>query len=336
MTIKYSGDNITFSDNSVQNTAATGFGFKNRIINGAMGIWQRGTSFNVAWGGSAYTCDRWMLYAAGGACTATQSTDVPSTAFKYSTLCSGLGVDIIQRIESANCFDLVGQNITVSFWMKQTVGAGANSMTVALQSISAADNWSSTISNFATTTITPTSSWAQYTVTFTNLPAGVANGLSLSFYPTSSASSSTFYITGVQLEKGSTATSFDYRPYGTELSLCQRYYYKLFPAAVSSSFGINGYAFSTTSAPLSGPFPVPMRTAPTALDQSGTAGDYAVSTPAGVVACSSVPTISTATNAVAFQVNFTVASGLTTGQSLFARTSASTGSNAYLGWSAEL
>jgi hypothetical protein len=33
----------------------------------------------------------------------------------------------------------------------------------------------------------------------------------------------TFYITGIQLEKGSTATSFDYRPYGTELALCQRY-----------------------------------------------------------------------------------------------------------------
>jgi hypothetical protein len=34
----------------------------------------------------------------------------------------------------------------------------------------------------------------------------------------------TWYVTGVQLEKGSTATSFDYRPYGTELALCQRYY----------------------------------------------------------------------------------------------------------------
>ena len=42
-------------------------------------------------------------------------------------------------------------------------------------------------------------------------------------------SGATFYITGVQLEKGSTATSFDYRPYGAELSLCQRYCYKLMP-----------------------------------------------------------------------------------------------------------
>jgi hypothetical protein len=30
-------------------------------------------------------------------------------------------------------------------------------------------------------------------------------------------------VGSVQLEKGSTATSFDYRPYGTELALCQRY-----------------------------------------------------------------------------------------------------------------
>jgi hypothetical protein len=44
-------------------------------------------------------------------------------------------------------------------------------------------------------------------------------------------SGATFYITGVQLEKGSVATSFDYRPYGTELSLCQRYYQKFTPTS---------------------------------------------------------------------------------------------------------
>jgi hypothetical protein len=65
----------------------------------------------------------------------------------------------------------------------------------------------------------------------------------------------TFYITGVQLEKGSTATSFDYRPYGTELALCQRYYEKSYntdvaPAAVTTvgmRFSSGNVGASTTS-----------------------------------------------------------------------------------------
>jgi hypothetical protein len=56
----------------------------------------------------------------------------------------------------------------------------------------------------------------------------------ITFQPTGATSvvgtnGATFYITGVQLEKGSTATSFDYRPYGTELALCRRYYFKNMP-----------------------------------------------------------------------------------------------------------
>ena len=39
-------------------------------------------------------------------------------------------------------------------------------------------------------------------------------------------SGATFYITGVQLEAGSSATEFEHRQYGTELSLCERYYLK--------------------------------------------------------------------------------------------------------------
>jgi hypothetical protein len=55
----------------------------------------------------------------------------------------------------------------------------------------------------------------------------------------------TFYITGVQLEKGSTATSFDYRPYGTELALCQRYYEKSYqPTATAGTSGAGGYSSS--------------------------------------------------------------------------------------------
>jgi hypothetical protein len=66
----------------------------------------------------------------------------------------------------------------------------------------------------------------------------------------------TFYITGVQLEKGSTATSFDYRSYGTELALCQRYYYKY-----NNTWGYVVNAAFTTLAGY--PFKVTMRAQPT-------------------------------------------------------------------------
>ena len=71
----------------------------------------------------------------------------------------------------------------------------------------------------------------------------------------------TFYITGVQLEKGSTATSFDYRPYGTELALCQRYYWKLAGGANYSAVA-SGFAGNTTDAYVFSPSKVSMRATP--------------------------------------------------------------------------
>jgi len=100
----------------------------------------------------------------------------------------------------------------------------------------------------------------------------------------------TFYITGVQLEVGSTATSFDYRPYGTELALCQRYYYQV--AAGSSAytqFGA-GRAFSTTGGNGIVQFPMPMRTAPT-FSYLGSVGNYDFSPTA--IASGAVPSSNT-------------------------------------------
>ena len=56
-------------------------------------------------------------------------------------------------------------------------------------------------------------------------------------------SGATFYITGVQLEKGSTATSFDYRPYGTELNLAQRYFEKITVYVVANSVSYTPFVF---------------------------------------------------------------------------------------------
>jgi hypothetical protein len=81
----------------------------------------------------------------------------------------------------------------------------------------------------------------------------------------------TFYITGVQLEKGSTATSFDYRPYGTELALCQRYYFKTYaqdviPGTASSSGAPGRFTDATQNyASIQIFFPVTMRAIPTCV-----------------------------------------------------------------------
>jgi hypothetical protein len=73
---------------------------------------------------------------------------------------------------------------------------------------------------------------------------------------------STFYITGVQLEKGSTATSFDYRPYGTELALCQRYYWKNISVDAFSTLAV-GIVDGTSGILVCAKYPVTMRSAPT-------------------------------------------------------------------------
>lgn len=84
----------------------------------------------------------------------------------------------------------------------------------------------------------------------------------------------TWQITGVQIEKGSVATEFEYRPYGQELALCQRYYWKMTTNGQNySNFGL-GYASSSTNAYIQVKNPVTMRTIPGSIEvsASGTIG----------------------------------------------------------------
>ena len=223
------------------------FGFKNRIINGAMGIWQRGTtSTSIGY----QTADRWSFYADSSR-TVAQSSDVPS-GFIYSASLSGTGsTGFTQKIESVNTNGLVGNNITISFYLKQTTGAGANAIALNLYHPTAVDNYSATTQIGSTQNFTTTTGWAQYSATFSSLPSGAANGLQVTIV-TNSGSAVVFLLTGVQLEVGSTATSFDYRPYGTELALCQRYFQQKY-----------GFVVTTTSLYQAIHFPVSMRVPPT-------------------------------------------------------------------------
>jgi hypothetical protein len=136
----------------------------------------------------------------------------------------------------------------------------------------------------------------------------------------------------VQLEVGSVATNFEYRHYEKELSLCQRYYYRIYADATGLPYG-TGFNVSTTQTDGAIIFPVPMRIAPTALDQTGTAGHYRIISGAGTANCSSVPTFVSASRFLS-RVRFTVASGLTTGQGAFVASAGVV--DAYLGFSAEM
>jgi hypothetical protein len=137
----------------------------------------------------------------------------------------------------------------------------------------------------------------------------------------------------VQIEQGSVATPFERRPFGTELALCQRYYYKTQATTTGHQFSLG--QGNATNSYVSGIiyFPVEMRAPPTALEQTGTASDYTVRIePSTTSVCSSVPTFVNSNNSISF-FRFTVASGLTS-NNCYSMRAANT--NAFLAWSAEL
>jgi len=220
-------------------SAPNTFGFKNRIINGAMSIWQRGTSFTFGSGTNTYTADRWwgVCNTASGE-TVSQVTDVPTSQAQYSLKMQRpngntgtAALNIIQIIETANCYDLAGQNVTLSFWAKTGANYSGGALSVYVQSGTVADQGNSSYFSWtgrafpvaSTTSLTTT--WTKYTFTGTVASGVLELGVQFAFTPTGTAGADdSVYITGVQLEPGPLSTPFDYRPYGTELDLCQRYF----------------------------------------------------------------------------------------------------------------
>ena len=330
MSIKYSGDNITFADNSVQNTAATGFGFKNRIINGSMAVDQRNNgasqSITVA-GGNTYTVDRWFAITSGATITGQRVAGSGSNQYNYqfTGAASVTGIQFVQRIEQKNCYDLAGQTATLSCNFANSL---LTTVSWAVYYAGTADSWGGSNTTIASGTFTVSSTLTNFS-TQISIPAAATTGLQVVF-SVGAQTSGTWTIGSVQLEKGSTATSFDYRPYGTELALCQRYYYRVV-TDINSPFGV-GFITSATLAYINVPFPTTMRITPTAVEQNGTAANYRVRWSAGATVCSSVVSFVNGSPSNAFVI-FTVASGLTAGQGAFGESNLA---GAYLGWSVEL
>ena len=349
MSISVSGSQITFNDASVQNTAATGFGFKNRIINGAMMIDQRNAGASVTLGsGAVYTVDRFSVYSSQASKLSAQqnagSVTPPVGFSKYLGLTSLSAYSITstdqfalqQVVEGLNVSDLAwgtanAQTVTLSFYVRSSLTGtfggvlanGAQNRNYPFTyTISNANTWEQktvTIAGDTTGTWTTDNTagiFIKWGLGVGSTLSGTAGSWSGTTYVSATGATSvvgtngaTFYITGVQLEKGSTATSFDYRPYGTELVLCQRYCYT--PIASDNYDAIaNGYSASTTSSWCMMPFPVNMRSAPTM--SSLTASNFGVQTGTGTAV--TVTGISmTRSNPSNAWITANVASGLTNG-----------------------
>lgn len=320
--------------------------WRNKIINGAMQVWQRATTYALTTAIAYGSADRWAIYQSVSANGVANQIASGLTGFQYAlklgrnnAATQTTAISATQILETNNSIDLQGQSVTFSFYAKAgtNFSATSNLLNILVLSGTGTDQSSAAFGAWTgqATVVSAnqaiTTTWTRYTFTGTVASNATQIGVTINYTPTGTAGADdNFYITGVQLEKGSTATSFENRPYGTELALCQRYYYRMKSTTTNSVFGA-GMQFNATTSVVIINYPVTMRIAPTALEQSGTASDYAVYVSGSQVTSSSVPTTSTC-DTFSGQVNFN-ATGLTAGQGTIAK---SLTANAYLGWSAEL
>jgi hypothetical protein len=309
---------LTTVNAGMLDTQAQYNGFKNRILNGNMVLDQRnaGAAVTVTAG---YSLDRWLAYeGTDGAITIQQVSDAPagfSNSLKVTTTTADASIGatqfcyLEQRIEGYNFSDFnfgtaSAQSTTISFQVKSSLTGTFGGVIM--------NNANNRCYPF-TYTVNAANTWETETITIagdtTGTWVGATNGIGLrvifglgmgstysgtagawvssEYYSTTGAVAvistlnATWQVTGVQLEKGSTATSFDYRPYSTELQLAQRYYCKSFSTNTVPADGAAGAIqttcgpYSTAAAYVSGifPYPVVMRSNPSVVFySSGNAG----------------------------------------------------------------
>ena len=329
--------------------------FRNRIINGACVIDQRnaGAALTVNSGTDFFPVDRFLAVgtAASGVFTVQRSSTAP-TGFINSILATVTTTDaslaatdqyyVSQIIEGLNVADLAwgtasAATVTLSFWVYSSLtgtfggavrNSAANRSYPFTYTISSANTWeqkSVTIAGDTTGTWLTTNGKGldiTWTLGLGSTFSGTAGVWAGANYKGASGvtnvmatNGATFYITGVQLEAGTTASPFEYRQYGTELALCQRYYEKSFAQGTAPTEGIDnnfqtggvGYAGNGLYIPNVG-FKVTKRTTATVTiyrpNVVATAGNFAVYSATLGGWNSSTTTVNSA-NDTTFSVNLT-------------------------------
>jgi len=275
---------------------------KNRIINGAMTIDQRNSGASVTPSNAQYLTDRFSaLLTQSSKFSAQQnagSVTPPAgftnylgiTSLSAYSIGSGDAFGVLQKIEGYNVADLGwgtanAKTVTLSFWIRSSL-TGTFGGSILNSDVSRSYPFTYTVSSANT--------WTQISITIVGDTSGTwltTNGIGLNinfslgtgatyngtagswagaYYLSATGATSvvgtngaTFYITGVQLEVGSSATGFEYRQYGQELALCQRYaYIPNSSGNVYTTFAV-GYVYNSTLGLATITFPVTMRVTPT-------------------------------------------------------------------------
>jgi hypothetical protein len=356
---------------SIAQSGANNVTMRNRVINGRMSISQRGTSFSTRSGYTLDRWTVSIPTPTTVATTQSTDAPTGFTNSLLVTVTTGgtIGVSanyIAQFIEGNNVADFSfgtssASTATISFWVKSSV---AGTFGASLRNYTEAP--ATTFRGYPFTyTITSANTWEQKTVTiagdgtggagqwntgtqgsfsvFFDLGSGGLTGTANAWASSNligvtgtqtslmTGSGNTFYITGVQLEKGTTATPFEQRLYGTELALCQRYYYAPVQASIGDATAAlcMGMGYNTTT--LFGVLPLPnMRVTPTI--SSSASGTWQWSQGGASYNSNSTLQLQEA-SPYTYTIAFTVASGVTTNAAGWIRRVTSAG---YVNFSAEL
>jgi hypothetical protein len=336
------------------------YGFRNRIINGDMRIAQRGTEAVTT--NSSYAVDRFIVQnSTDGAFSAQQDSSAPAgfinslkitTTTADATLTTTQQLVCSQNIEGFSVADLNwgtanAKTVTLSFWVRSSLtgtfggalrNSDANRSYPFTYTISSADTWeykSVTIAGDTTGTwLTTNNLGMRCTFSLGSGPdrSGTASAWNSNNNASATGATSvigtlnaTWYITGVQLEKGTVATPFERRPYGMELALCQRYYEKSFSVDVAPANGVAqgdrlvGAAYTSDAIGLDISFSTSKRATPTInffnTTAFGTNDTWGYFNGSAWVAASSITTNQNGKGTESFAVNMAV-SGRTVGQAL--------------------
>jgi hypothetical protein len=348
--------------------------FKNRLINGDMRIDQRNAGASVTPTVSSYTLDRWGVAVTAASKFSVQqnagAVTPPAgyinylgvTSLSAYSIAAGDIFAVYQAIEGLNVADLTwgtanAKTVTLSFQVYSSLtgtfgGSLRNSATNRsypfTYTVSTANTWTSisiTVAGDTSGTWLTTNGVGIYVTlslgsgaTFSGTAGAWAAGNYTSATGATSVvgtSGATFYVTGVQLEVGSSATGFEYVDYGRELQMCQRYYVKwAFPTNTGGGAGM-GTAVSSTLADIQLIMPVALRTSATASLTIDTNSLQVYVVALAVPYSGGTWAIGYLTNPQVIAVRYQHGSGVfTAGQVTYP--AATTGTNPYLAIGAEL